>query len=339
MTEAKISVILPYYNGAAFISGALASILRQSVAPHEVMVINDGSTEEASAALRTAIDMHSDALTIHLIEQENQGQSASRNRGVDAATGDLMAFLDQDDEWRPEHLAHLSAPFESSPELGWTYSDFDEIDGQGKIVTRQFIRAHRSHHPKLSILEILGEDLMILPSASMLRKSAIEQVGGFDPRLRGYEDDDLFIRMFQAGWTSRFLGEALTRFRVHQGSSSDNSSFRNSRMVFFEKMSTEFPDDFRLNRLYISDLLVPRLLASTVSEYSTALQLRQDAEVRRIAESIGILLAGRHRVRLRSRLGVQVLRRPRLCRTILRLSQSLPRFLRPSISPALLPWG
>ena len=331
----QVSVILPFFNGASFVRGAIASVHRQTVMPHEIIVINDGSSDEQSSALRAVIDELGGVIQIRLIEHENRGQSASRNLGVAEARGGLLAFLDQDDEWHPEHVARLSAPFESQSDLGWVYCDFDEIDARGRIVTRQFIHVHKIHHPKLSINEILGQDIMVLPSASIIRKAALEQVGGFDPRLQGYEDDDLFIRVFQAGWTSQFLRDSLTRFRVHQGSSSDNNSFRMSRMVFFEKMAKEFPDDYRLNRFYVSDLLVPRLLSSTLTEYSSALTVHRYAEARLIAESINVLLAGRSTVRLRARLGVVILRRPRLCKAILRIRRALPRFLRPAIRPAL----
>ena len=114
------------------------------------------------------------------------------------ATGELLAFLDQDDLWYPRHLAALSPSFGSDPELGWAYSDFDEIDGDGRLITRQFIAAHQMNHPKTTLHQILGSDLMVLPSASVLRRSAYLAVGGFDVELSGYEDDELFLRMFRA---------------------------------------------------------------------------------------------------------------------------------------------
>ena len=106
-------------------------------------------------------------------------------------------------------------------------------------------------------------------------------------------------------------------------------------MIFFEKISASFPDDRRLNRRYVSDLLVPRLLASTVNEYSLAIDSGSYDEARLIAKSISEILAGRPRIRLYARVGVSLLRYPRLARTALRIRQSLPPFLRPRISPTL----
>ena len=336
MTEpVGVSVIMPFYNGARHFRDALNSVAMQTVPADEVVIINDGSDVEHSTKLADIMSDFSNQLNLRLIEHANCGQSASRNIGVAQATGEFLAFLDQDDGWAPRHLELLRTPFDDDSELGWAYSDFDEIDSDGMLVTRNFIRDTRRIHPKLSLIHMLGEDLMILPTASLLRRRAFEATGGFDPRLRGYEDDDLFIRMFRRGWTSEFLPVSLSRFRVHSTSSSANNTFRASRMIFFDTMRSSFPDDRRLNRRYISDLVVPRLLASTVSEYSVAIDSRMYREARLIADSISVLLSGRPRVRWYARTGVALLRHPRLARVALRLRQSLPSFLRPRISPEL----
>ncbi len=332
----SVTVILPVYNGARYFRDAFQSVLLQSRSVQEVVIINDGSTDDSAEVIERTLAEFEPTMSVTVLHQENQGQSAARNVGVEHSTGSLLAFLDQDDLWSERHIEVLASYFDGEAGLGWAYSDFDEIDGKGRLVTRGFIKSNNLQHPKTTVHDILREDNMVVPSASIIRRSALLDVGGFDPRLRGYEDDDLFIRIFQSGWSAQFIPSSLASFRVHAGSSSDGSSFRTSRMIFFEKMSESFPDDLRLNRLYVSDLLVPRLLNSTVSEYRIALHLRRFGEARLIAESIKILLAGGARRRLRSRLGVALLRRPRLCLIVLRVRQALPRVFRPAISPALV---
>lgn len=332
----RISVIMPVFNGERFFRQALQSVLLQTRKVHELIIVDDGSTDHSLKAIHAALGEFSPAMPVAVLEQENQGQSASRNTGVDRSTGTLIAFLDQDDLWHPRHIEVLSSPFSSDPELGWAYSDFNEIDVKGRLVTRGFIASNNFHHPKTAIQQLLSEDNMVVPSASVLRKEAFLNVGGFDPRLRGYEDDDLFIRIFQTGWRMKYFREPVTSFRVHPGSSSDNSSFRASRMIFFEKLAESFPDDRRLNRLYVSDLLIPRLMNSTVTEYAIALQARQYRDARLIAGSIRTLLSKRPRMRLRVKFGLALLSHPRLCRMVLRVRQLLPEALRPAISPALV---
>jgi glycosyltransferase involved in cell wall biosynthesis len=331
----RVSVIMPVFNGARYIGAALASVLAQTAPPVEVILIDDGSTDDSAEVLRALVETNPGTVPIRILTQENAGQSAARNNGAALARGELIAFLDQDDRWYPEHLAVLAAPFASQPELGWAYSEFDEIDGSDFVVTRDFLARHGRVIPRVTLHELIAQDIMVLPSASILRASVFAEVGGFDPQFRGYEDDDLFIRIFRLGWRSHFEPRALTYFRVHANSSSGRNLFRESRMRFFEKMRLAVPDDTRLNRHYVSDLLAPRLLYSTVTEYSQALSARDDVEARAIAVAIVTLISVASPTS-KARLGLQILGNPPLTRAILRALRVLPRVLRPKLHPALV---
>lgn len=334
--SAGISAILPVYNGVRHVRGALRSVLAQTVQPDQLVIMHDGSTDDSVQVVEAALSELAPTFETLILEQPNQGQSAARNAAVRHATGELLAFLDQDDLWHPRHLEQLAAGFDRDEELGWCYSDFSEIDGDGHIVTRDFIKHHGFTHPKKTVGQLLGQDNMVLPSASVIRKEAFDEVGGFDPRLRGYEDDDLFIRMFRAGWTTCFVEESLTMYRVHSGGSSANGSFRRSRMVFFEKIAEVFPDDPGKNRFYMSDLVVPRLLTATIAEYIDALRYGRWAEAREIADCADRILAARERVPAAHRMAIGLMRWPRLSKIALRWRRSLPRFMRPRIGPANL---
>ena len=268
-----------------------------------------------------------------MITQNNAGQSAARNAAVARAAGELIAFLDQDDRWHPEHLAVLSEGFDVDSSLGWAYSDFDEIDGESKLITRQFLLSNKVLQPKSDVASFLAQDAMILPTACIVRTSALVGVGGFDARLSGYEDDDLFLRMFRAGWVCRFEPRALAQFRVHPLSSSARASFGASREIYFDKLSSEFPDDPRLNRYYVTDLLLPRVLYGSLSDYAVALRLRNDTDARTIALS-ATRMSSRARVSVRRRFGLAVIRNPGLCRFLIAIVRRMPRPLRPRITPA-----
>lgn len=334
MTDLTISAIIPVYNGEGYLRETLDSVLAQSTLPNEVLLVDDGSTDGSAALIAQLVAEHSGKAMFRVITQPNSGQSAARNAAAEAATGELLAFLDQDDLWYPEHLAALSKPFANNQELGWAYSDFDEIDGEGRLITRRFIAAHQMSHPKTTLHQILGSDLMVLPSASILRRSAYLAVGGFDVDLSGYEDDELFLRMFRGRWRSHFVSKSLTMFRTHAASSSRRGSFRRSRMIFLGKVAAEVPDEVRTNRMYVSDLLVPRLLEGTIAEYSAALTLHQDHEAKAIVVDLRHLFAARRRAG-HPRTVLWILARPRLTRTLLRMHRSLPRALRPRLNPAL----
>lgn len=328
----SVSVILPVYNGALFVRSAFASVIAQSVPPLEVILVDDGSLDDSASVLEELAA--SSAIRTTVITHENCGQSASRNAAAAVAEGELLAFLDQDDLWHRRHLELLTAPFGGDPELGWSYSDFDEIDREGLVTTRDVMRVIGADGPRASVIDIIRGDAMVLPSASVIRARAFGDVGGFDPRLRGYEDDDLFLRIFRAGWTSTFVAESLTSFRVHPNSSSTRGIFRASRMIYFSKVAAALPDEVRMNRYYVSDLLRPRMVSSTLFEYSVALSLHHDDEAREIATDLRALL---HTARpgRRRRLSLAILSRPRLARMLLRLYARTPLPFRPKVPPIL----
>jgi glycosyltransferase involved in cell wall biosynthesis len=327
------SVIIPVYNGARFIGAALDSVLKQTVLPKEIILIDDGSTDDSLAVIAAAVADYSGPTFIQILSQDNGRQSAARNGAAKAATGDFLAFLDQDDSWHPEHLRLLLEQFEGQPDLGWVYSDFDEIDIDGYFVTRDFIRTHAYNHPKTSVRDFLAEDSMMLPSATIMRTEAFKGAGGFDAHLCGYEDDDLFLRLFRDGWRSTFVHLSLTRHRIHTSSSSSGNSFRESRLIYLQNVVKHTPDNPRLGRMFISDLLVPRLLATTLHEYSIALRTLNDEDARNVARDATIITSAAFSSRRRS-LGLALMARPRLLRALLKVRARFPRWMRSKIPPS-----
>ena len=107
-----ISVVIPLYNKAQHIAETLSSVLAQSVLPSEIIVIDDGSTDGGAQVVRQF-----ESAGVRLITQTNQGVSAARNRGLEEATGDYVAFIDADDLWLPDHLRVLSDLIEKWPHL------------------------------------------------------------------------------------------------------------------------------------------------------------------------------------------------------------------------------
>ncbi len=118
--DKKISVVIPVYNGEKYIAKAIQSVVDQTLPPYEIIIVNDGSTDDSALIL---VDL-AKKYPIQYYQKKNGGQSAARNYGVQVSHGDLIAFLDQDDIWYPHHLEELVKPFleNSYPELGWVYS-------------------------------------------------------------------------------------------------------------------------------------------------------------------------------------------------------------------------
>jgi glycosyltransferase involved in cell wall biosynthesis len=328
-----VTVIVPLYNGARFLEHALSSIAAQSTPPLEVIIVDDGSVD-ASAEIAEAFGQAHPELGLRVVCQQNAGQSAARNRAAREAKGELLAFLDQDDHWYPDHLRRLVAAF-TRPDIGLAFSDFDEVDEFGNVVVRGFMRTHRVPHPRTSIIDWLAHDTMILPSASVVRTSAYRGLGGFNEELIGYEDDELWIRMFRAGWRSRYVERSLGSYRVHAGSSSARESFRRSRVVFFRLVSAMLPDQVELRRYYMTDVLLPRLLTSTLAEYRGAIRAARYDDAVTIARTVAELVtaSGAHAV---SRGRLRLLTHPRLVRWGAKVARTLPGAVRRQLNPTRL---
>jgi glycosyltransferase involved in cell wall biosynthesis len=255
------------------------SVLAQTLPPCELIIVDDGSTD---GSLEELARLPPAPFPVRVLRQANAGQSAARNAAAREATGEFLAFIDQDDSWHPRHLEELVEPLAADPDVGWAYCDFDEMDLEGNLVTRAFIRTLGVPHPKRTIYECVAGDLMVLPSASVMRRAAFEQAGGFDESLCGYEDDDLFVRFFRLGWDHVFVARPLLRFRVHATGSSTSPRFLESRMRYAAKLISILPDDSRMFRYYVSKGIAPRFFLTSLDDYVRACSAR-DWEGARLA--------------------------------------------------------
>jgi glycosyltransferase involved in cell wall biosynthesis len=328
MSELTTSVVLALHNGERHVRAAIESVADQTSTPIELIVVDDGSTDRSIER----VDDIQTPFPIRVLTQANAGQSAARNRGVEASTGDLLAFLDQDDIWHPKHLEILGRRLQDDPEVGWAYSDFDEIDGEGRLVTMSFLREHGISHPKRTLRACVEADLMVLPSASILRRRMFVELGGFDEQLRGYEDDDLYVRAFRSGWRMAFVDEPLTCFRVHANSSSTDTTFAASRLRFGQKLRESILDDRRLSRFWFRDIVAPRFLHVSLDDYVRAISA-DDWDAAEEAWQAVEVFAQEQTSTVPWRWKMLVLRHPRLARRLLQVNQGLPRFARPTRNP------
>lgn len=181
-----ISVVIPAYNCEDSIGSTLNSVLQQTYITIEVIVINDGSTDETLTVLKSFQDSR-----LQIVTQPNSGVSATRNRGINLAKGDFIAFLDSDDLWLPNKLSDQIIALQSNSQAAIAYSWTDYIDQSGHFL-RQGYYCHFEGNVHRRLL--LGS---FLESGSnpLIRRMALEAVGGFDESLRTCEDWDLWIRL------------------------------------------------------------------------------------------------------------------------------------------------
>ncbi len=231
----KIAVIVPLYNGSRFIEEALESIFSQSRQADEIIVVDDGSTDSGPDIVRAFAEKHA---TLRLLQKKNGGQSSARNLGAAHTSCDLIALLDQDDYWYNNHLAVLEHAFINGPaNLGYVYSNSDRVNENGKYVSYSFLnKLGHQEHPKRTLRACLERDMYVVPGASLISRKTFLAVGGFDERLSGYEDDDLFMRIFLAGYGALYVDQPLLVWRDNLGSTSYSLKMRYSREIFFDKL-------------------------------------------------------------------------------------------------------
>lgn len=179
-----VSVIIPTYNRAWVLNEAIDSVLAQDFRDFELIVVDDGSTDNTGQILDS---YHQDLM---VIRQPNRGVSAARNRGIAAASGGLIAFLDSDDLWLPRKLSSQIDFFNSNPDA--------VINQTEEIWIRDGVRVNpKARHRKLSgmIFEPSLALCLVSPSAVMMKRSLFDEVGLFDEDLPACEDYDLWLRI------------------------------------------------------------------------------------------------------------------------------------------------
>jgi len=240
-------------------------VLAQTEPADEIIVVNDGSTDDGPEIVKEMAKNH----PIRLISRPNGGIGSARNHGIAECKATHIALLDQDDVWYEDHLATLKRPFTGGEvrNLGLVYANLDQIDRAGRMVMHCCLDSV-SLSPKTSLLNLLQRDLFILPGASLFTKQAFERAGRFDERLSGYEDDDLFLRMFSVGFRSVFLRKnSVTKWRIYPGSTSFSPRMAKSRMIYFRKLVETYHDDPELNLYFIREAAAPRFFSLLRSEF------------------------------------------------------------------------
>ncbi len=174
MSKPGVSVVIPLFNQAAYIDRSITSVLAQKPEPEQVVVVDDGSTDDGVARVEALRDPR-----IKLVRQANAGVSAARNRGVSESSYEMFAFLDADDEWLPGHLQALIGLAEKYPAAGLLANGYRVI-GPGYEEERSVGEAHRVFSPETYLAAALTGNYPVSTSAAMVRKSAFDAIeGGF----------------------------------------------------------------------------------------------------------------------------------------------------------------
>ena len=214
-TTPAVSVVICAYNAAPYIADTIESVFAQTYQDYEIIVVNDGSTDDTEQVLAPYFDR------IFYVRQENAGPGAARNTAIRCALGHYIALLDSDDQWLPQYLETMLARLQAEPEIDVLYPNailFGTPQWEGKL----FQDVCPSRAP-VTLEMFLTRECNVFISA-VFKREILDIVGTFDETLRGSEDFDLWLRMLQQGYRFDFLREPLVRYRKRDDSLSSSSA-------------------------------------------------------------------------------------------------------------------
>lgn len=232
-TSPKVSVVMAAYNAADFIAEAINSILSQTYTNFELIIVNDGSTDNTDIALSSLI---SDKRIIY-IAQKNAGQTIAKNNGIKAATGEVIGFCDADDYWHPEKLRIQMGILQSDPKIGVVYSDIQAINHKGEIIPPSQAFSGKEGN----ILTDLVFDNFIPFGSVILRKECLKEHGLFNESYRMGIDWDLWLRI-STSWQFKYTTERLYFYRQWDGQMSRNYNGRyNGALTIIQNFYSSYP--------------------------------------------------------------------------------------------------
>ena len=236
-----VSVIIPTYNAEKFIVQAIESVFAQTYRQYEILVIDDGSTDNTQEVLRVFEDR------LHCYYQNNRGPSSARNKGIQFASGEYICFLDADDLWTSEKLQSQVEFMESHPELGLVFSDHEDFN-QEECMSSTWLDVKKkalgleleTQIPLEEAFSKLVYENYISTPTVMVRKQCLEKVGGFDENLWSVEDRDLWLRI-AAHFPIACLPRIFCQRRIHQMNISKVSELSmQGRITVLEKNRRSF---------------------------------------------------------------------------------------------------
>jgi glycosyltransferase involved in cell wall biosynthesis len=220
-----VSIIIPNYNHGDFVAGAIQSVLVQDYQDIEIIVVDDGSTDNSHEIVAQFGDK------VRYIWQENQGLSAARNTGIHASIGTFISVLDADDLYEPGYLSSMISVLQSQPDADGIFCGYQFVDENNQPLPQIEARSI----PETDLYEALLDGNFLVPESMLLRRYCYENVGDFDPNLTACEDWDMWLRVSRQ-YNIINTRQILTRHRVLEGSmSSDPLRMLRNRLAVLDK--------------------------------------------------------------------------------------------------------
>jgi glycosyltransferase involved in cell wall biosynthesis len=248
----RVTVVVPLYNKAPYIERALASVLGQTHADFELLVINDGSTDGGERIAEECGDPR-----VRVITQANAGVSAARNRGVEEARTEWVAFLDADDEWRPTFLASVISAASRCPTSVAVFADY-EVSNESRLIGRNVDLAPDGIVNDYFLQSVKNDRVIACSSSALVRRDALLAAGGFPVSVSMGEDWDTWQRLAWAGPVA-YVPECLAVYHKDVAGAATADSLR----------QTDYPQCVRTYRKWRREGRIPRHLARSSALFAS----------------------------------------------------------------------
>lgn len=216
----KVSVVIPAYNAGQFIEETLESVYAQTYPPYEVIVVDDGSIDDTQERVEKFLGRHP---SLAYIRQNSSGVAKARNMGIQAASGNWLAFMDADDLWTPTKLEIQMEFLRDNPHVDHLSAHATPFEGEkDRIHVPDSGFGHRGNGVVEHAALLLTIGNPIITSSVMIRKSSVSELGGFDESLVVAEDHELWLRLAMHGYIFAYQHQKLVRRRIHEHNLSRN---------------------------------------------------------------------------------------------------------------------
>lgn len=227
------SIIIPCYNAEKYIIETIRSLINQTYSNWELIIVNDGSTDNSLAIIKEFAEKDK---RISFIDKSNSGVSHSRNKGLEKSKGDFIAFLDADDIWKPKYLEKQITNLQTN-QYTISYTACQLINQNGEKLNQQ-IRGE--NNPQLDDFLIQKANYNTNPSGIVYKKECFEKVKGFDVNLSNNADQDILIQMLAKGNSIGYIDELLWNYRMHDNNMSKNISvLEKDTLYLFNKCANQ----------------------------------------------------------------------------------------------------
>ena len=274
------SVIIPLFNKEKFIEATLKSVLNQTFIDFEILIINDGSTDNSAQLIKGFDDPR-----IRYYYKENSGVSSARNDGIEKAQSNYISFIDADDYWYPDFLEEMYKIIQKHPEQK-VFSAAIEIETSKKVIPASYSIIKTNDHEIVNYFTASYKETVICTSCAVFHKSIFEETGNFDIAIKSGQDTDLWIRIGM-NFPIVFSWKILARYVYDENSLSKNKNYLNKKINFskfeeHEKTNPSLKKFLDLNRFSLA--IKSKLIADNenFSLYHKAIDLKKITIKKRI---------------------------------------------------------